>query len=565
MLRKTLVISTRNIKLSLRRSNAKSPFIGTTEKTAIDVDRTTNSNQNFNLQRKVIRFSSFKKAIDPENEFDAYESRGSSPLKSKHHYRKYRNWTEHEFDKIVRELPPVVSQHQMEKATGVKSRKHFNTVYMFDKTMLGRVANKIPTFEIKGKNVIEFYPGFGLLSTRILKKEPLSYTFVEPDKRVVQSLGRLAQAAEDNGIGSRIIRAEPLEYDFHKLHFSKARRSMIPDKDSLVSLDADNTDTVVIANVPGWCYKTFTYKMADDLEKRDGIFRAGPVKMYINVVGLVAGTQIGLLDRYSKFIDNYFQLKPVCLVRGQHYRPKIEQHTVWIEFTPRVKPILDLPQEDVRYLLDVMWGTDMFVRHVNRDGSVNTDKFGYIFKDRLSAILDERDPKRAIKLKKAVFVKAGLDPDLKPDNMTHHHLAKVIELMSQYQKRNYEELHAYVDSSQFDIDKANYEQIEEMASRVKSANTMLSTEVIRKRQLAIQAEIERKYDISPGVMKLGSEQKMKTNLSVDPTSYSYSWEAARGSIKQSYKRIEERSNVNRYRHEKKKGRFGNKPTVQKRY
>ena len=32
--------------------------------------------------------------------------------------------------------------------------------------MLGRIANKIPTFEIKGKNVIEFYPGFGLLSTR---------------------------------------------------------------------------------------------------------------------------------------------------------------------------------------------------------------------------------------------------------------------------------------------------------------------------------------------------------------------------------------------------------------
>lgn len=95
--------------------------------------------------------------------------------------------------------------------------------------------------------------------------------------------------------------------------------------------------------------------------------------------------------------------------------------------------------------------------------------------------------------------------------------------------------------------------------------THLSTEAIRKRQRAIQAEIERKYDISPGFMKLGSEQKMKTNLSVDPSSYSYSWEAARGSIKQSYRRIEERSNVNRYRHVKKKGRFGNKPTIQKQY
>ena len=40
------------------------------------------------------------------------------------------------------------------------------------------------------------YPGFGLLSTRVMKKEPLSYTFVEPDKRVVKSLQRCAQAGE---------------------------------------------------------------------------------------------------------------------------------------------------------------------------------------------------------------------------------------------------------------------------------------------------------------------------------------------------------------------------------
>ena len=70
---------------------------------------------------------------------------------------------------------------------------------------------------------------------------------------------------------------------------------------------------MVIANVPGWCYKTFTFKLADDLEKRDGIFRAGPVKMYINVVGLVAGSQIGLLDRYSK---EGFQRQPHWILDG---------------------------------------------------------------------------------------------------------------------------------------------------------------------------------------------------------------------------------------------------------
>ena len=36
------------------------------------------------------------------------------------------------------------------------------------------------------------------------------------------------------------------------------------------------------------------------------------------------------------------------------------------------------------YLLDVMWGQDMFVRHVNKDGTADTNKFGYIFKTRLS-------------------------------------------------------------------------------------------------------------------------------------------------------------------------------------
>merc|ERR1711893_388161 len=136
--------------------------------------------------------------------------------------------------------------------------------------------------------------------------------------------------------------------------------------------------------------------MTDDLENREGIFRAGPVKLYVNVVGLVAGSLIGLLDKHSKFIDNYFAVKPICSINGQYYRPKIQQNTIWIEFTPRLKPILDLPTSDVMYLLDVMWGQNMFIRHVNKDGTVDTNKFGDIFKTRLSAVLDEPDPQRAI-------------------------------------------------------------------------------------------------------------------------------------------------------------------------
>ena len=62
--------------------------------------------------------------------------------------------------------------------------------------------------------------------------------------------------------------------------------------------------------------------MADDLEKRDGIFRAGPVKMYINVVGLVAGSQIGLLDRYSK--EGFQKLYPVYPCRFRAVRSTLD-------------------------------------------------------------------------------------------------------------------------------------------------------------------------------------------------------------------------------------------------
>ena len=42
---------------------------------------------------------------------------------------------------------------------------------MLNKHMLYRVANSIQTKWIKGKHIIELYPGFGLLSLRIMKAE----------------------------------------------------------------------------------------------------------------------------------------------------------------------------------------------------------------------------------------------------------------------------------------------------------------------------------------------------------------------------------------------------------
>ena len=87
----------------------------------------------------------------------------------------------------------MVSQHEFHKYTGTKHRKHLDTHFMYDKTLLGNLTKRFPKYAFKGKNVIDLYPGFGLLATRLMKKEPFSYTFVEDDKRTVKSLQRLCQ------------------------------------------------------------------------------------------------------------------------------------------------------------------------------------------------------------------------------------------------------------------------------------------------------------------------------------------------------------------------------------
>ena len=58
---------------------------------------------------------------------------------------------------------------------------------------------------------------------------------------------------------------------------------------------------------------------------------------------------------------------------------------------------------------------------------------------------------------------------------------------------------------------------------------------------------------------------LKSFLSADPTDPTYAWENARGSIKQAYRKVQERADMKRYRIARKKDRFGKKIPVQKRF
>ena len=217
---------------------------------------------------------------------------------------------------------------------------------------------KIPY--VKGKHVIEFYPTFGLLSTRLLKKEPLSYTFVEPDKRVIKSLERLAQAAKDNDIGVRLIRTEPLKENFQKLHFQQKYRDTLTHFNKIKTVK-DPSNTVVVANCPFWATNYFLQRLCDEYVDRGaqgqtvGLFRAGAVPIYMNTSAAQGAALLGKMSKLGKLVDNFFEINEVQLVEGQHYTPKCKIDTLWIMLKPRPEPLLDLKLTDLEKLINIYW------------------------------------------------------------------------------------------------------------------------------------------------------------------------------------------------------------------
>ena len=186
---------------------------------------------------------------------------------------------------------------------------------MFDKTLLGRLAMKIPLSALKDKHVIEMFPAFGLLSTRLLKKEPLSYTFVEVDKNVVKSLERLAQAGQDNNIGVRLLRTEPLQDDFGRFLYQSELRIAAPDPKTVDTEEL--SDTVCVANAPFWCTQIFLKRLCQDVSEGAGLFKAGRVPIYMSSQMEVGHRIVTKNSELAKLVDNYFTVAPLCIIEGK--------------------------------------------------------------------------------------------------------------------------------------------------------------------------------------------------------------------------------------------------------
>jgi len=484
------------------------------------------------LQRRIVKHATFKeRAENPDQESYLYRERRGTVLKSRKHWNVYKKWTEAEHDKLHREVPAIHTQHQFHVYTGTKSRKHLDTHYMYDKTLLSKLAQSFAN-EIRDKHVIEMYPAFGLLSQRLMKREPLSYTFIEPDKRVVKSLQRVAQAAEDNAIGVRLIRTEPMEDLFGRFHYDSVIRNREPSPDWLLT---EETETVVVSNAPFWCTYLTLQKLCIDCSLGDGFFKAGRVPIFIATQDAVGSRILSRMSSMAKLIDNYFEVAPCAAIEGHHYRPKASVSVLWLKLTPRPVPLINMPIQDVQLLLAIMFdsdnGNDVF--SVRR-----SDKLGPWLVDRLTYLIDvEKAARVGLENLVATLLRlAELPPDKDLKFLSTGELARITQLLSQFEASGFDEIEPRVMNPNELIESSdNIEAIFEGVSEYNRQLRESTADHSRKRAAQEYADrVVAEYNLSPDKDEVRRGMTSHTIGDDRGGKGEVEWQA-RGDIKRAYK------------------------------
>ena len=168
------------------------------------------------------------------------------------------------------------------------------------------------------------------------------------------------KAAQDNGIGVRVIRTEPLDHRFEQLLFDKSRRGLYHQTD----WSRENSDTIVISNTPFWATNELCLKLCHHAYNKEGFYRAGRVKFIMNTHLIVGLGIVGRNSRLGKIVENYFEARELCTVFGQFYVPKSTEDSLWVELTPRKTPLVDNSVEELHELMDIFfdWETNIFNR-----------------------------------------------------------------------------------------------------------------------------------------------------------------------------------------------------------
>ena len=59
----------------------------------------------------------------------------------------------------------------------------------------------------------------------------------------------------------------------------------------------------------------------------------------------------------GKMLSNYYEVEPVATVKGEYFRPRLAEGSdvIWLRLTPRRKPVIEMPLEELDLLVGLMW------------------------------------------------------------------------------------------------------------------------------------------------------------------------------------------------------------------
>ena len=65
------------------------------------------------------------------------------------------------------------------------------------------------------------------------------------------------------------------------------------------------------------------------IQQKTGLYRAGPVPLYMNMTCAQGATFIGKLSKMGKFLDNYFLINEVAAIGRLRIREKSRKNLHW--------------------------------------------------------------------------------------------------------------------------------------------------------------------------------------------------------------------------------------------
>ena len=198
-----------------------------------------------------------------------------------------------------------------------KAKKSFGQHFLKNNKIVKKI---ISLKNLKGKDIVEIGPGFGILTKEILKKKPKNFLCIEKDKSLKSHLKKIKY---DKSVNFQILFKDALNFDLDKLELKKI---------------------ILIANLPYYIASTLIIKWLQYIKIFDSIIVMVQSEVAKRLSAKVSSKFYG---RLSVLIQLHTTIENKLIVGPENFFPKPKIFSSVIEIIPKKKINIDYENIDL--------------------------------------------------------------------------------------------------------------------------------------------------------------------------------------------------------------------------